>query len=329
MLHVTNGDSAASLIRATGLAGEILPWRDVLHEGPVPAGLSLAELRAVRARFIAGEGWGEASRVLEDFKRRDATLAGFREYGEVVLWFEHDLYDQLQILQILDFFAVQDPPTTALQLISIDRHPDVERFLGLGQLRPEQMAALFGERRAVSPEQLELARRAWRAFRDPDPAAIVELLERETSALPFLDAALRRHVEQFPSQRNGLGRTEQQALEGVASGRERPGELFRHDQDREESPFLGDSVFFAYLERLASGARPLLEIAESMVALTEDGRGVLEGDEDYVRLNGLDRWLGGVHLRGRSSWRWDGRLRGSGPIQLKLSRASADRARSN
>jgi hypothetical protein len=51
MLLVTNGDSAAEQIEWAGLAGVILPWRDVLHEGPVPAGLSARELAEVRARW--------------------------------------------------------------------------------------------------------------------------------------------------------------------------------------------------------------------------------------------------------------------------------------
>jgi hypothetical protein len=45
---------------------------------------------------------------------------------------------------------------------------------------------------------------------------------------------------------------------------------------------------------------------ERTVALTDAGRAVLEGREDRVRLNGIDRWLGGVHLQGNESeWRWD------------------------
>ncbi len=40
MLHLTNGDSAADLIREAGIGGKVLPWRDVLHMGPVPDKLS-------------------------------------------------------------------------------------------------------------------------------------------------------------------------------------------------------------------------------------------------------------------------------------------------
>ena len=104
VLHVTNGDSAAERIRAAGEAGEILSWRDVLHEGPVPAGLDASALREVRARFLADSEWASFDAVLADLEARDATLASANE-REIVLWFEHDLYDQLQLLQVLDTLA--------------------------------------------------------------------------------------------------------------------------------------------------------------------------------------------------------------------------------
>ena len=38
----------------------------------------------------------------------------------------------------------------------------------------------------------------------------------------------------------------------------------------------------------------------------ESGRNVIEGRADQIELNGIDQWLGGVHLKGdRASWRWD------------------------
>jgi hypothetical protein len=51
LLHLTNGDCAVPALRAAGADGEILPWSEVLHDGPVPQ-LEPEELRAVRARFL-------------------------------------------------------------------------------------------------------------------------------------------------------------------------------------------------------------------------------------------------------------------------------------
>jgi hypothetical protein len=41
------------------------------------------------------------------------------------------------------------------------------------------------------------------------------------------------------------------------------------------------------------------------VHLTSAGRQALDGSADHVALNGIDRWIGGVHLQGRAArWRW-------------------------
>ncbi|MDP9345243.1 MAG: hypothetical protein M3P44_05910 [Actinomycetota bacterium] len=33
---------------------------------------------------------------------------------------------------------------------------------------------------------------------------------------------------------------------------------------------------------------------------------MLDGDADHAAINGVDRWVGGVHLRGHDvPWRWD------------------------
>ncbi len=145
-LHVTNGDAAAERILEAGVGGSVLPWRDVLHEGPVPAGLSLGDLTAVRAQFIGQAGWDDPEQVLPRLRWRDAMLSGFRAYAEVVLWFEHDLYDQLQLLQVLDWFTGVDPGPVRLSIINPGE------FLGMQS--PQRMRELFASRRSVTPEML-------------------------------------------------------------------------------------------------------------------------------------------------------------------------------
>src|SRR5687768_2280946 len=150
-LHVTNGDAAAEPLRRAGLGGEVLPWRDVLHEGPVPAGLAPAELNRVRARFLAGEGPAGFEEVLADLEARDRALAAAAAGGgEVVLWFEHDLYDQLQLLQVLDRLADGAAVRARVSLVCIGEFPGVEPFHGLGQLSPEQLASLHPGRAPVT-----------------------------------------------------------------------------------------------------------------------------------------------------------------------------------
>jgi hypothetical protein len=317
MLHITNGDESAKRIRETGVPGEILPWRDALHEGPVPAGISAKELRELRARFIDQQGWWPMRSALADLAKRDELLARAKGEDEVVLWFEHDLYDQLQLLQVLNDATLPSRGAAKLSLIQTDTY--------LTSLKPADFESLFPAREPVSAKQVEIAQKAWKAFRSTDASAIAALLRLDTSALPHVASALYRHLEEFPSVSNGLSRSEAQALEGVDGGAKTLKDAFKAaHQDREERVFMGDAVFASCLERLSRNAKPLVVLDngkpviaprraaeaetfwKSHAKLTETGREVLACDKDWVKIHKMDRWVGGVRLLGnRVPWRWN------------------------
>ena len=297
MLHITNGSSVS--LADTGLGGEILCWNDVLHEGPVPAGLDLADLTRLRIAFFVPH-WPEAQSSL---LARNAALQRFADHDEVVLWFEHDLYDPLQLIQILDWFRAQP---ARLSLICIGEFPGVVPFHGLGQLTGAQLATLWPRRHPVTTAEFELASAAWAAFRSPNPTDIEGLLRQDTSVLLFLAGALLRPLQEFPSVETGLGRIQRQILELVDGGTHTFRTLFPAQAQREERVFLGDATFALHLRGLVECRHPLLEESDGEYRLTQTGRDVLNGRADCVRLNGINRWLGGVHLDGSEVlWRWD------------------------
>jgi DNA-binding transcriptional MerR regulator len=277
VLHVTNGESAGNTLRQTGLGGAVLCWNDALYEGP-------PEPRRARAEFLSACGWGGARDILRALERRDEVLA---RAEHVVLWFEHDLYDQLQLLQIL---ATGAPGLREL----------VDPGVFLGPLPTDELEALWPARRAITPELLELGRAGWEAFTAPEPTAIETFLAQDTSALPHLAPALRRLLEDLPDIRSGLGRSERQALEALAEGPSRPHELFVACQALEEAPFDGDTWFWRRVETL----QPLVAV-DGHVELTDAGRAVLAGEADRLELAPLDRWIGGTHVTRENAWRWD------------------------
>ena len=322
-LHVTNGESAANTLRRTGLGGAVVSWADVLHEGPVPA-VPPGELRAVRARFLASCGWGDARTIEHDLERRDGLLGtALRECRHVVLWFEHDLYDQLQLLQILAVAARAGLEPGRLELIAVGSFPGRPGFGGLGELDAEELESLWPARTPVTAPLAELGRAAWTAFTTPDPRELELFLARDLVTLPFLAAALRRLLEELPDARTGLSRSERQSLELLAEAPRTPPELFLAAQRLEEAPFEGDAWSWRRMAGLGCGETPLVAredgrplpappplgdaraFAGGRLVLTGAGRDVLAGRADRVQLLGLDRWLGGTHLAGADTPRWD------------------------
>src|SRR5205823_3070163 len=108
MLHITNGESVVQGFREGSISGSYLSWNDILHDGAVPAVPTLTELSDVRAQVLGRLGAGSYEQVRAGFAARDQVLADSHTHDEIVLWFEHDLYDQLQLLQLLDWFSAQE-----------------------------------------------------------------------------------------------------------------------------------------------------------------------------------------------------------------------------
>jgi len=329
-LNITNGDSAAGTMSEAGVEGKIIAWRDVLHEGPVDSSLSLEELSKSRASFIAGLGWDDFGHVSGDFAERDRVMRHLDYFDEIVLWFEDDLYDQLQLIQLLDFFGRGAAKGKTLSVIVVDGY--------IPPLSVAQLKELEALRPRVTPEQLDLAQRAWKVFGSKDPTSISKLLIGSTAALPYLARALTRHLEEFPSTVNGLSRSEQEALTAIQAGHNTPVSAFLEVAKKQESIFLGDIIFYSYLERLSGRDNPLVtlkrggaviapknsvsrDFVESELTLTPLGRDVLAGKKDWQLINKKVRWLGGVEIApGIGGWRWD-------PAERRLVSASSVAAR--
>ena len=148
---------------------------------------------------------------------------------------------------------------------------------------------------------------------------------RDLSALPFLERPLRRHLQEFPWQQDGLSRTERQILQLVARGISSPGPIFVENMNQEDALFMGDWSTFRLVEDLCRADVPLLRctpgpmfqyppdmtikrdafLAQEL-ALTDDGHRVLAGKTSAIDKIQRDVWLGGVALKsGSPMWMWD------------------------
>ena len=314
MLHVLNGDVTRAKLERSGVPGAFAVWADVLHDGPCRL-LPADEWRGLRSRHLASQGFASEAEIAAQYARWDERLAAWSEHQEVVFWLEHDLFDQLLLIRHLYWLSTLPPsPNPAFSLICINEYPGVEDFVGLGCLTPEQLASLFGTRHVVSVEEIALGVRAWTRFCGSDPLALAALLCENTRALPFLHAALERFLADYPAVQTGLSRSERQILRAVEHGHTTPADAFRATQAMEAHVFMGDRSWWTIVRTLASGPAPALRVAwepltgalpSAQMELTESGRHVLAGTADHVSTNGIDRWMGGVHLTdGR--WRWTG-----------------------
>ena len=326
MLHVHGGSNLLDHLRAAGLPGGFLEWSESLCDGPTPAGLAPDSWRATRAAFLDTAygrigGRGALERLVA--QDRDLDRAAAQE-DEIVLWFGPDLFCQSILAALLDRFAAT-PPAGRLSLLCIGTYPEVDdrRSCTPAFLSAEQLREVFERRDPVRPRQLALAREIWSAWCAPSPEPLGAVAARDTAALPYLGDGVRRRLEEFPWTVNGLSRTEQGVLTALSAAERSFVQLFEEVGKEEERSWVTDVMLLHRLRVLATASTPLVAtVAESppvdalapdlgrdvrqlRFRLTPAGREVVEGKRDAIATNGIDRWIGGVHLTAEHHWRWN------------------------
>jgi len=105
------------------------------------------------------------------------------------------------------------------------------------------------------------------------------------------------------------------ALEAIDQGFQDPSEVFWRVQEREEHPWCRDIMFWWIAKALGAGPHPLIQVwkeerwegrlPRAILSTTFDGADVLVGSKHRLDLQPLERWIGGVHLKGHRGWKWD------------------------
>jgi hypothetical protein len=290
-LHIRCGSDIFPALREAGFAGDLLEYSDPLCQGPV---LDEAGWLERRAAFVA-EFYSAQSReqIAEGLRSTEERLrAAAASYQRIVLWFEHDTYDQLILARCLAQFAETRP--ARLELISAASYPGGVRFIGLGQLPPEALRLLWRERAPVSGASLLAGQSVWTALRSADPRPLAELARTGIPDLPQLGRAVRRHCQELPWLRTGLSLTERLILQLLA---EAPLTLnqtwYRLMMEREPLPWLSDLLFRFIIENMKRVEAPVFtgrfegedhHWPKERLTLTPLGHAVLAGQVDWMSL---------------------------------------------
>jgi hypothetical protein len=261
-LHVANGHCTTRLIESARLPGRTSIWADALHDGPV-GDVADEQLIRVRAAFIAGQTDASADEIEAGLRQWRAVIDADDRYSELVLWFEHDLFDQLNLVQLLTRVGRDRPVRRPVSLVSIDRYPGYASFKGLGELKPAEIATLYEQRRRLSPQQYAVSAAAWDAFRSGSRARVEALLHEDTSALPFLAAALRRYLDEDRADAAGLNRSERRLIDQLHGGPLDIHTAFAGMHEGETAYYITDTSFWTMVKRLAGRSPAVIDVTIS------------------------------------------------------------------
>ena len=312
MIHIVNGDSLAGKMKSFN--GIVMPWREMYDFGPLMKNSIQEMLINERALFFEEKVGIPASLFIENSQKQNQWLDHLPRNSEIILWFEHDRYDQTMLMFLLNELSTKEFEN--LSMVSINQYPGIEPFFGLAQLTSQQLNELMHTKgRPITKEQIREAVAGWNAYTSTNPIEIETWITTTNGSLPFLKKAFETHLTYFPSSQNGLNEVENLIFNFINIRTCPFTELFQFISENRVNDGLSDLQLAAMLNQYAEGENPLLNldsplpsfkhpIPTSKLSLTPFGLDVIQRNTDRFSFTGIDWWLGGVHLKS-DQWRWN------------------------
>lgn len=286
-LHILNGQTTLHLFRESKITGETFVWDEILSDGPVLYEVASEQFWQVRREFVVatfGQGATGYSNLVAGFEK----VRGFNRYEEVVLWYEYDLFCQVNLIALLSWFYNQKALNKVkISLICVGKEPGYNRLVGLGQLPVRRYPELLEKRKALSEANLRYADTVWNSYADENPA------ELSFACVPhpifqYLGKSIQAHLERFPDH-TGLSVIEREILQSV-SGESLPNVdfLVRHMLQWQHYYGFGDLQYYYYIKSL----KPFIEFGDTLT-LNEIGKKSLEEQLDRKSFPSLNLPYGG------------------------------------
>lgn len=188
-IHILNGDALKSQFPSESILGEIIVMRECLVYGDVN-GNTIDELIACRAQSL-NEMYGSSreeyiQKVAPEFQKIFKI-----EEGEVHLWFEDDLFCQVNLWFTC---SLLEGKSVSAYLI----RPSSSLRYGFGGLDEQDLLQAFKNKQAVTQEEIVQFSKLWKAYQEDDTDSLVDLSQKMMTAFPFLQDAVQAQIDRIP-----------------------------------------------------------------------------------------------------------------------------------
>lgn len=190
-IHVLPGDAAAEKFGEANIDGEILICRECLVEGDLRAE-NLSDFWRVRANFIETAYGENAQNYEKDVAAELQKLENLRPATEVNLWFEYELFCQVNMWFCLGL--LQHTEAKLYRVAPVVRAVD-EIWKGFGNLSAEDLQKCFDEKTKFADEDIALGANLWLAFQNSDHQKLDRLALTESPCFPHLREVVCAAVE--------------------------------------------------------------------------------------------------------------------------------------
>ncbi|GAB5473684.1 MAG: hypothetical protein Mars2KO_17830 [Maribacter sp.] len=290
LLHITNGDAFTERLGSLQLKGDVITWREMLCEGKTLTNVGSENFWKTRFEFLNKNYKVSKSWFIEKTLKEYRSLCNHKQQDHIVLWFEYDLFCQINMLAVLSWLKA-NRKYAEISLVCSGKEDESERLYALNDLNDSQLLKLYENRTILSQDDIEYADYVWQLYCSDNPMRLENLRDFENYQFKYLSEGIKSHLHRFPSIKNGLNEMENYILKLALEERPTSKKSFLGTILKNQGTLgFGDSQYDRALNRL----RPLFS-SFNPVRLSKTGKQVLDNQTSYYSaIQDTNVYLGGA-----------------------------------
>lgn len=290
LLHITNGDAFTQRLSTLHLKGDVITWREMLCEGKTLTNVGSENFWKTRFEFLNKNYKVSKSSFIEKTLKEYRSLCNHKQQDSIVLWFEYDLFCQINMLAVLSWLKANRKYAN-ISLVCSGKEDSSDALYALNELSNEQLLKLYENRVVLTQDDIEYADYIWQLYCSDNPMRLENIKDYQNYQFDYLADAITSHLQRFPSIKNGLNQMENNILE-----------LAENQELLSKKEFIGAILKNQGLlgfghsqhERTLNRLKPLFN-SFNPVKLTKKGKEILDKQTSYYScIQDNDVYLGGA-----------------------------------
>jgi len=253
-LHILNGDSTAQIFSRSSIPGDVIVWREMLCDGSLHKDVGSDEFWKKRYDYYENEVGVSKIDYFDKTIKELIQLEDISIYNEIVLWFEYDLFCQVNLLGLCTYLLKHFRKNINYYLVCTGEEEDKLGLQSLSDYSPKEYELLYQNKIKITRNNLLFATQSWNLYVDNKKEDLIDFDFDQSSKFRYLQKAIDQHLLRFPSN-NGLNQIENKLLEiidAAASDRNTLVKEMLHWQHKETVYGFGDLQYYLYLKKLGN-----------------------------------------------------------------------------
>ena len=291
LLHITNGDTTTLQLKNLNFKGDIITWREMLCEGKTSVDVGSESFWKTRFDFLKSSYKVTKRKFIDYTLKEYRNLCNQKKQDEIVLWFEYDLFCQVNMLAVISWLK-RYRKNHQISLVCSGKVTNSEKLLGLSELSTTQLKDHFKKRILLTQDDIEYADYIWQLYCSDSPLQLENAHKfNPKSPFVYLENAIKAHLLRFPSIDNGLNYIENNILKTAKNNKfETKNKLINHLLVNQEVYGYGDIQYINKTNQLKS-----LFSSFNPVKLNKIGKKVLHNQTNYyAKMRSDFSYLGGA-----------------------------------